>query len=103
MKKQDLYKPILGISLLIYIGSMVMLNMTSTDKVFSESENRRLEQAPKLSTFQVMDGRFTTNYEKYVSDQFPMRDFWIGVKSKTEKILGKKENNGVYQIGRAHV
>ena len=96
MKKQDLYKPILGILLLIYIGSMVMLNMTSTDKVFSESENRRLEQAPKLSTFQVMDGRFTTNYEKYVSDQFPMRDFWIGVKSKTEKILGKKENNGVY-------
>jgi hypothetical protein len=96
LRKQDSYKSILGILLLIYIGGVVMLNMVSTDKVFSEAENRRLEQAPTLSTSQVMDGRFTTNYEKYVSDQFPLRDFWVGVKSKSEKALGKKENNGVY-------
>lgn len=96
LRKQDSYKPILGILLLIYIGGVVMLNMVSTDKVFSEAENRRLEQAPTFSTSQVMDGRFTTDYEKYVSDQFPLRDFWVGVKSKSEKALGKKENNGVY-------
>ena len=73
--------------------------MITADKVFSENENRRLEQAPKFSTTQIMDGRFTSNYEKYISDQFPLRDFWIGVKSRTEKILGKEENNGVY-IGK---
>ncbi len=96
LKKRDFYRTILGILLLVYIGSMVMLNMISTDRVFSEAENRRLEQAPILSASQVIDGRFTTSYEKYVSDQFPLRDFWIGVKSKSEKVLGKKENNGVY-------
>ncbi len=96
MKKQDSYKPILSILLLIYIGSMIIINKITADKVFSEAENRRLEQAPKLSTSQLMDGRFTANYEKYVSDQFPLRDFWIGVKSNGEKALGKKENNGVY-------
>ena len=96
LKKKDPYKPILGILLLMYIGIMIVLQSMKTDKVFSESENRRLEQAPKMSKTQVIDGRFTTNYEKYISDQFPLRDFWIGVKSKSEKILGKRENNGVY-------
>ena len=96
LKEQDSYKPILGILLLIYIGSIVIVNKITADRVFSEAENRRLEQAPRLSTSQIIDGRFTTNYEKYVSDQFPLRDFWIGVKSNGEKALGKKENNEVY-------
>ncbi|MCF6461322.1 hypothetical protein C3E88_09675 [Clostridium sp. Cult3] len=99
LKKKDPYKPILGILLLMYIGTMIVLQSMKTDMIFSESENRRLEQAPKISKTQVVDGRFTTNYEKYISDQFPLRDFWIGVKSKSEKIWGKKENNGVY-IGK---
>lgn len=96
MRKQDSYKSILGILLLIYIGCVITLNMVSADRVFSESENRRLEQVPKFSANQIIDGRFTTNYEKYISDQFPLRDFWIGIKSASEKILGKKENNGVF-------
>ncbi|NMB07076.1 MAG: hypothetical protein GX981_01650, partial [Tissierellia bacterium] len=96
MKKNISYKSVLAVFLLMYIGSIIFLNNIIADKVFSESENRRLEQAPKFSTSQVVDGRYTTNYEKYITDQFPMRDFWIGVKSSAEKLIGKKENNGVY-------
>lgn len=96
MKKNISYKSILAVFLLIYIGAIIFINNITADKVFSESENRKLEQAPKFSTSQVADGRYTTNYEKYISDQFPMRDFWIGIKSGMEKLMGKKENNGVY-------
>lgn len=96
MKKQDSYKSILGILLVVYIATIVAFNIMTSDKVFSESENRVLEQVPRFSISQLMDGRFTTNYEKYISDQFPLRDFWIGVKSTIEKVLGKKENNQVY-------
>ena len=96
LKKNISYKSVLAVFLLMYIGSIIFLNNIIADKVFSESENRRLEQAPKFSTSQVVDGRYTTNYEKYITDQFPMRDFWIGVKSSAEKLIGKKENNGVY-------
>ena len=96
LKKDISYKSILAVCLLIYISAIIFLNNIIGDKVFSESENRKLEQAPKFSTSQVADGRYTNNYEKYVSDQFPMRDFWIGVKSTTEKVMGKKENNGIY-------
>ncbi len=96
MKKQHLYSSVLGILLSVYIGIMAILNIFTSDKVFSESENRRLEQAPKFSMSQIVDGRFTSNYEKYISDQFPFRDFWIGVKSTSERLLGKRENNEVY-------
>lgn len=96
MKNENSYKSILAITLLVYISIIIIMNILITDKVFSDSENRRLEQAPKLIASHLLDGRFTKNYEKYVSDQFPLRDFWIGIKSTSEKALGKKENNGVY-------
>lgn len=95
MKKKS-YNSILAVLFLTYIGIIISINYTVADKVFSESENRRLEQAPDFSPSQVIDGRYTEKYERYISDQFPIRDFWIGIKSSTEKTMGKKENNGVY-------
>ncbi|MBS5822325.1 MAG: hypothetical protein KID00_00450 [Clostridium argentinense] len=82
--------------LLLFIGGIVILNVLTSDKIFSDSENRNLEQLPKFSFKNLMKGKFTTNYEKYVSDQFALRDFWIGVKSDSDRIIGKKENNDVY-------
>lgn len=82
--------------MLIYIGVIVFLNIITSDAVFSESENRRLEQKPKFSIEDLFDGKFTANYEKYIADQFAFRDFWVGIKSSCEKILGKRENNNVY-------
>ena len=71
LKKNISYKSVLAVFLLMYIGSIIFLNNIIADNVFSESENRRLEQAPKFSTSQVVDGRYTTNYVKYITDQFP--------------------------------
>ncbi|WP_390819108.1 DHHW family protein [Clostridium faecium] len=90
------YKYIMSALLLLFIGGIVILNVLTSDKIFSDSENRNLEQLPKFSFKNLMKGKFTTNYEKYVSDQFALRDFWIGVKSDSDRIIGKKENNDVY-------
>ncbi|KNF08589.1 DHHW protein [Gottschalkia purinilytica] len=73
-----------------------MLNIFIPSKKFSESENRVLEQLHRFSFEQLFNGKFTSNFEKYISDQFPLRDFWIGVKSNSERVIGKKENNDVY-------
>lgn len=96
MKRKNSYNSILGLVFLIFLATIIFFNNAIGDKVFSQSENRRLEQRPKLYLSQLKDGRFTSSYEKYLTDQFPFRDFWIGVKSQTERLLGKKENNGVY-------
>lgn len=95
-KYNRVYNYSIGISLILYIGLIFLLNIVTPDRIFSDSENRNLEQRPRFSLNGLMCDKFTINYEKYISDQFALRDFWVGVKSDSEIIIGKKESNGVY-------
>ena len=90
------YRFIMTAMFIIFIFGIVILNMFTPIKEFSESENRVLEQIPKFSFKSLFKGQFTTSYEKYISDQFPLRDVWVGVKSRSDNTIGKKESNGVY-------
>ncbi|USG67896.1 DHHW family protein [Brevibacillus ruminantium] len=85
-----------GLLLLLFISVIAALNLFAPDRTFSESENRMLEQLPHFSWKTLMAGTFTSDFEKYVSDQFVLRDLWIEAKSETDRIMGKKESNGVY-------
>lgn len=87
---------IMAMLFLIFVSIMAILNFITPIKEFSSSENRRLEQKPKISLSLISSGKFTKSFEKYISDQFPLRDFLIGVKSTVEKSIGKKESNGVF-------
>lgn len=66
------------------------------DRFYSENENRMLQQNPVLTLQGLADGSFMDNFEAYLTDQFPLRDEAIYVKSLIERILGKKEENGAY-------
>ena len=100
MKQKDkTYKRIMATMLPAYIVILLVFNIITSDRTFSEMENRVLEQAPSFSIGQLLHGNFTTNYEEYIADQFAFRDLWIGIKSHSERILGKKDSNGVY-LGR---
>lgn len=66
------------------------------DRVFSAQENRRLAQRPEFSAGELMDGSFMEAYEDYVTDQFPGRDSFITIKTWIQRLLGKKDVNGVY-------
>ena len=35
-------------------------------------------------------------YEKYLSDQFPGREAWVGIKVAAERLAGREDSNGVY-------
>ncbi|WP_028609139.1 DHHW family protein [Paenibacillus harenae] len=89
-------RSITGLSLLLFIGAMAVINVLTPDKAFSESENRVLERRPSFSLRSLMSGSFTTDYEQYATDQFAFRDAWIGIKTDTDRVLGKKDSNGVY-------
>ena len=66
------------------------------DKEFSEQENRVLSKSPALSLDEVKTAEYMKNIETYLTDQFPMRDRWISIKSYAEKSIGKTENNGTF-------
>lgn len=79
---------------IIYIGLIFNLILPSND--FSPFENRLLQQMPNISWKAILSGKFRSEMEAYASDQFVARDFWIGLKSNIEILVGKKENNGIY-------
>ena len=90
---------VLGITFLIYIFGFFGLKLIAKDKIFSELENRKLTTRPDFTINGLLNGSFTKDFETYVADQFPLRNPFISLKSNTERLLQKKENNGVY-IGK---
>ena len=65
-------------------------------KTFSEKENRILQQAPVLTGTSLTSGKFMSQAESFISDQFFARDGWISYKLSADKLMGKREANGVY-------
>ncbi|XRD23355.1 DHHW family protein [Lysinibacillus fusiformis] len=80
----------------LFIGGMFCINVFTPNRTYSDSENRMLEQFPQFTIQNLFDKKFTPTYEKYISDQFLYRDFWISLKSNIDRTIGKKEFNGVY-------
>lgn len=70
--------------------------LLTPDRGFSQSENRLLQGRPAFSWKRLADGSFTSEVESWVTDQFPGRDGFIGVKTQSEYLLGKRDTNGVY-------
>ena len=72
-----------------------VIDIINSPKEFSELENRNLSQIPILSLESYIDTSFSSDYEKYINDQFFLRDKWIDLKSRIEYLLGKRENNDI--------
>ena len=61
------------------------------------SERRKAAQFPELSVEAIMDKSFFDGLEEFLMDQFPFRDGFRSVKAGIQlKLLGQKDNNGVY-------
>ncbi|PWM24287.1 MAG: hypothetical protein DBX44_04625 [Oscillospiraceae bacterium] len=82
----------------LFLFGFSIVNFLTPDKVFSEMENKYLAQCPTLTWSGLLDSSekgFAQRFEKYVNEQFPLRDGWISLKSRAESALGKIENNGI--------
>ena len=82
---------------------LTLWNLTGAKSDYSESERRVLARFPQISVESILSGDFADDFEDYVVDHFPKRDFWRRIKAyaKTEG-LGQKDNNGLYQA-KGHV
>ena len=83
----------------LFIGGFGILHLAQPDREFSPTENRNLSQLPAFSWETLVDGSFTADLEEYLSDQFPMRDDWMGLKARYEYLLGKREFHNVFLCG----
>ena len=87
---------LLKILFFVFIASVLVANVISKDRSFSQNENRVLEELPKFSFFSLKSGDFTKKFEAYSKDQFIFKDALVGARSKLDYTLGKREFNNVY-------
>lgn len=79
-----------------FLGIMCLAGIVKPQKSFSESENRYLQTRPQFTVTALLDGSYGKKYEKYLSDQFPGRENWVGAKVMAERLRLKEDVNGVY-------
>ncbi len=84
------------ITFCLLIGGLTVASMVNPVREYSETENRNLAQMPEFSFDALFDGKFTADYETFITDQFVARDAWIALKSRSELAIGKKDSGGVY-------
>lgn len=79
-----------------FLFSASVVSVWYPKRGFSPSENRYLQQKPEFTWKGLLEGSFGEDYEVYLSDQFPARDGWIGVKVRAERLQQKQDVNDVY-------
>ncbi len=83
------------------VALLTLFDLILPTRTFSDMENRVLSPLPSFSFKTFLNGRFASDYEEYLNDQFVGRDLWINLKSLGEKALFKTENNGIV-YGKDH-
>ena len=66
----------------LFIAGFGLLHIILPDRGFSSTENRNLADLPEFTWEALVDGSYTADLEEYLSDQFPLRDDWMGIKSR---------------------
>lgn len=89
-------KKILTIVLPVIVLFLAVFFLLLPKEVYSEKENRYLTAFPKWEWESVQSGKYMEDISGYLSDHFPFRDFFMGLKTDVEIWLGKREINDVY-------
>lgn len=87
---------VLSVGFVVLLFVVMFLNIITPTSKTSVAENRELQQRPSMSLSRLLDGKFASEYTKFLSDQFINRDGLIKIKAKFDLMTGKKEINGVY-------
>ena len=87
---------IISLILTIVILAFDIIFIITPNIEFSDMENRYLSQMPKFKISNLLNGKYMDNITDYLKDQFPFRNQFVGLKILTEKLVLKKEINGIY-------
>ncbi|MGI6365492.1 MAG: DHHW family protein [Bacillota bacterium] len=87
---------ILILAFILFLGGAMLLNLLTPDRAYSLRENRYLAKRPRFDVQNILKGRFSRQFEEYITDQFAFRDQWVLLKGDLEMLLLRRENNGIF-------
>lgn len=90
------YYKLMGFTFFLMIAIFSVLQFALPDKEYSAAEKRNLQGKPTLSWSSMKSHDFSSDTEKYMTDQVPGRDTWVYLNTMMNRILGKNISNGVY-------
>lgn len=92
---KKIYKAyIILLFIILVIPSVFVLVLPQKD--YSESENRYLNQFPKIKADKVLSGKFQEDVSNAFDDQFFIRDQMMELSTSLKKMFGFKDIGGVY-------
>lgn len=94
LKKLKPIIPSIAFLLVVFVLSASLFLLPKKD--YSENEKRILAKSPEFSFDALADGKFTEDLESFVSDQFPLRDFFVGVNAYFNLLSGRNSTAPVY-------
>ncbi len=101
--KNRVVNTVLTCAFFAFIYVFAILFWILPDREVSYEENRGLASAPEFSVGSLASGRYTSDFAVYMADQFPARNFFVGMKASCERLLLKGENNGVIFAGDGYL
>ncbi|MBQ9413228.1 MAG: hypothetical protein IJU29_09070 [Oscillospiraceae bacterium] len=99
-KKRNTLLP-LCFFLFLAAGALGLLFSPRQD--YSEREKRYLAPAPDAGWDALLEGRTQRELEDWLSDHFPLRDFWVGVGAYLELAEGRNAQRAVYYGAEQHL
>ena len=80
----------------LLLALSAIVGLLVPDRYYSEREKRTLTQKPQFAMADFISGKFSDELENYLTDQVPLRDDWVTLKTYLELAVGKRESGGVY-------
>lgn len=65
----------------------------------SSTENRKLANFPKIVSKNIWNGEMMKEFENYVSDHFPYREWWISISDQISSWRGLPEQEITFYVG----
>ena len=84
---------------LLFLFLVILVNVIVPDRMMSTAENRMLTSRPLLTANSIVTGSFMSQFERYLSDQFVLRNWFTNLAINTRRIGGNRLENGVF-LGR---
>lgn len=79
-----------------FVFIMAVLYIFMPKNSFSATEKRYLAEFPKFSFDALSSGKFTSEFEEYLSDHTPFRNVFVSLNSYFELAKGNNGSNGIY-------
>ena len=80
-----------------FIGILMVIFLVSPREEYSESEKRVLQAFPEFRLDNIANGSYGKDFEKYLSDHFSCRKFFVGLNAYYDLYSGRNGANGIYK------